>query len=47
MYGYRVQDAHDPLIEDADAMMEATEYAISGGWIVDYLPIRKLYLADR
>ena len=41
VYGYHVRATNDPFIEAADAMMEMGEYAISGGWIVDYLPFRE------
>lgn len=42
VYGYHVQESQDPYIEAADEMMAAAEYAVSGGWIVDYLPLRTL-----
>ena len=41
VYGREVEDIHDPLVKCADELMKTTEYAGTGGWIVDFVPFCK------
>lgn len=41
MYGYHVSQDHDPYVEAAEEFMQVSSYAMSAGWLVDFLPFRK------
>ncbi|KAI0731161.1 cytochrome P450 [Earliella scabrosa] len=38
IYGYHIAASRDPYIEAAEEFMEISSYAMTAGWVVDFLP---------
>ncbi|OBZ73772.1 O-methylsterigmatocystin oxidoreductase [Grifola frondosa] len=38
IYGYHVATDHDPYVEAAEEFMQISSYAITAGWLVDFMP---------
>lgn len=42
LYGYKITSKEDPYLQLAEEFMTTSTYAISGGWVVDFVPFRSV-----
>jgi hypothetical protein len=43
VYGFEAMEIDDPHVLLAEEMMQLAEYAVIGGWLVDFFPSRTYY----
>ena len=44
VYGFEAMEVDDPHVLLAEEMMQLAEYAVIGGWLVDFFPSRKSWI---
>jgi hypothetical protein len=46
VYGYHIAEDNDPYVVAAEEFMDVSSYAVTAGWLVDFLPFRQIYIFD-